>query len=48
MSANLLERIADGRTDFLFEYVAAGNPVSTDRGGTGQRGMEGHLLGRPR
>ena len=34
MTASLLERIADGRTDLVFEHVAQGHPVtSTDRGG---------------
>lgn len=32
---NLLRRIADGRTDLVFEYLAAGNPAdSTDKDGT--------------
>jgi uncharacterized protein len=31
----MMDRIADGRTDFVFDYVAAGNPAtSKDRSGT--------------
>jgi uncharacterized protein len=34
MNGNILERIADGRTDLVFDYLAQGNPAnSTDRGG---------------
>ena len=35
MTDNLLERIADGRTDLVFDYVAQGHPAkSADRAGT--------------
>jgi ankyrin repeat protein len=35
MTLNILERIADGRTDLVFDYLAQGHPAkSTDRGGT--------------
>lgn len=34
MSNSIVERIADGRTDLVFDYVAQGRPASsTDRGG---------------
>lgn len=31
--ATLLERIADGRTDLVFEHIAAGNAATADSGG---------------
>jgi hypothetical protein len=35
MSRNILARIADGRTDLVFDYLAEGHPAhSSDRGGT--------------
>src|SRR5262245_21773219 len=35
MTKNILERIADGRTDLVFDYLAQGHPAkSSDRGGT--------------
>lgn len=35
MTSNILERIADGRTDLVFDYLAQGHPAkSADRGGT--------------
>ena len=35
MTSNILERIADGRTDLVFDYVAQGHSAkSADRGGT--------------
>jgi ankyrin repeat protein len=35
MTANILQRIADGRTDLVFDYLAQGHPAkSADRGGT--------------
>jgi ankyrin repeat protein len=35
MNSNLLERIANGRTDLVFDFVAQGNPAhSNDSGGT--------------
>ena len=35
MSSNILERIADGRTDLVFDYLAQGHPAqSADREGT--------------
>jgi hypothetical protein len=35
MTGNILERIADGRTDLVFDYVAQGHSAkSVDRGGT--------------
>ena len=35
MTRNILERIADGRTDLVFDYLAQGHPAkSADRGGT--------------
>jgi hypothetical protein len=35
MSSSILERIADGRTDLVFDYLAQGHPAkSADRGGT--------------
>ena len=34
MSSEILERIADGRTDLVFEYLASGHPVkSAEQGG---------------
>lgn len=34
MNSGILERIADGRTDLVFDYLAEGNPAnSVDRGG---------------
>ena len=35
MSADILEAIAEGRTDLVFEYLAQGNPANADAG----RGM---------
>lgn len=35
MSSDILERIADGRTDLVFDYLAQGHPAnSADQGGT--------------
>lgn len=35
MNSDVLDRIADGRTDLVFDYLAEGHPAkSTDRGGT--------------
>ena len=35
MTGSILERIADGRTDLVFDYVSQGHPArSVDRGGT--------------
>src|SRR5688500_12650284 len=35
MTSNILERIADARTDLVFDYLAQGHPAnSADRGGT--------------
>jgi hypothetical protein len=35
MANKLLNRIADGRTDLVFDFLAAGNPAtSVDSGGT--------------
>jgi ankyrin repeat protein len=35
MTSNILERIADGRTDLVFDYLALGHPAkSADRSGT--------------
>jgi uncharacterized protein len=35
MTSNILERIADGRTDLVFDYLAQGHPArSADRNGT--------------
>ena len=35
MTSGILERIADGRTDLIFDYLAQGHPAkSADRGGT--------------
>jgi uncharacterized protein len=32
MKTDILERIADGRTDLVFDYLAAGNPASSANG----------------
>ena len=35
MTSDILERIADGRTDLIFDYLSQGHPAkSADRGGT--------------
>jgi hypothetical protein len=53
MSNNMLEQIADGRTDLVFDYVAAGNAATatdkrlgqTGRGGRGDRSCGRHRIG---
>jgi hypothetical protein len=54
----LLEDIAEGRTDRVFDYLAAGHPATeADRNGVtlmqwcayyGGGGMQANLLGKPR